>query len=59
MGRPVSADLLVAVGLALGEPIAEALYVGLACEPVDAHGQRIDWLVIRARIRCDRPRPGR
>jgi hypothetical protein len=51
MGRPISADLLVEIGRACGVPAAEAVYLALAREPVDAHGQRVDWLVIAARIR--------
>lgn len=51
MRQPVSADVLVAVGVALGLPTAAQLYYALAQEPVDAYGQRVDWLVIAARIR--------
>jgi hypothetical protein len=50
MRRILPADLLVAVGVALGLPVAEALYLSLAQEPVDASGQRVDWETIRARI---------
>ena len=50
MHAPVAADLLVAVGQSLGIQAAEILYYGLAREPVDAYGTRVDWVVIRARI---------
>jgi hypothetical protein len=42
--------LLVAVGLALGLAAAEAVYLSLASEPLDADGNRVDWETIRARI---------
>lgn len=48
--RPIAAALLVAVGQRLGVQAAHDLYFGLAVEPVDPHGARVDWLVIRARI---------
>lgn len=41
---------LVTVGRTLGMEMAERLYLALAAEPRDAQGDRIDWLVIRARI---------
>jgi len=50
MRRLVAADLLVAVGVALGVAVAEALYLGLSQEPVDVSGQRVDWETIQARI---------
>jgi hypothetical protein len=46
----VTADLLVAVGRQLGEAAAHDLYLSLVQEPVDRHGERVDWEAIKARI---------
>lgn len=51
MHRTITAELLVEIGRVFGELAAETLYLALAREPVDVHGHRVDWVVIRACIR--------
>lgn len=51
---PMLADDLVAIGAALGEDIARRVYYALAREPIDAHGERVDWFDIRSRIVVER-----
>ena len=47
---PLSADLLVHIGCALGESVAWDVYRALHEPPRDANGEAVDWLVIRSRI---------
>lgn len=50
MKRPLAADWIVLLGQTFGVEVAEQVYFALASEPTDAHGQRVDWLTIQARI---------
>jgi len=47
---PVSAELLVAIGRALGVDAAWTLYRGLAQEPIGRDGHQVDWAEIERRI---------